>query len=871
MRKFFVLIALVLFATYGQSQTDSGSRYDQHVLFYPLFYPQNGNEFRSAGGQPGPKYWQNRADYKINAALDTASHTLTGTVVINYTNNSPDDLAFLWLQLDQNIYRKDSRAQATSAVTGGRWANRSYTEGDVLQSVAITKNGKSSKADYLVNDTRMKINLSNPLKANGGTIQLTINYSFAVPEYGTDRMGRLDTKNGWVYEIAQWYPRMCVYDDVIGWNTLPYLGAGEFYLDYGDIDYTITAPSNLIVVGSGSLENANDVLTKEQLSRLAQARQSDQTVMIRTAEEAANPQPQSSKANITWHFRCNQTRDVAWAASKAFVWDAARMNLPSGKKALAQSVYPVESAGDSAWGRSTEYVKNAIELYSQEWFEFTYPVATNVAGIVGGMEYPGIVFCAYKSKRGRLWGVTNHEFGHNWFPMIVGSNERKYPWMDEGFNTFINDVDTKVFNNGEYFTPSNNQRTARSFFNPNSEALMTIPDVTQARNLGVAAYAKPAEALHMLRRYVLGEQRFDEAFRTYINRWAFKHPTPWDFFRTMENVAGEDLSWFWRGWMLNNWKLDQAVKDVKYVDAADPSKGALITIQNLDSMAMPVVVAVQQDNGTADTVKLPAEIWQRGDTWTFKHNSTSKIKSVVIDPLHDMPDMNPDNNIWNGGSAATSLKPAPQGVTATTVLNKYIDAIGGADNIKKLNDYSMTAKGSIQGADIVLTRKYKSPDKFYSEISLPGMNMVPFKIVANGDSVQMSQMGNNVPLGSEQKQALTEMMGAFPETNMLKSKNAELLGISSIDGKDAYAVRYSTSSGLGYTYYYDTNTGYKIREVESSPEAPGVTSSVDYSDYRAVKGIKFPHKMAQHQGQYDFDLTVSDIDVNTGLSDADFK
>jgi hypothetical protein len=276
MRKLlFVVFALVLFVNYAQSQTESSSNYDQHVLFSPLFYPQNGNEYRSAGGQPGPKYWQNRADYKINVTLDTTQHSVTGTVVINYTNNSPDELNFLWLQLDQNIYREDSRAEATSAVTGGRWANKSFTEGNVLQSVSVTQNGKSSKADYLVDDTRMKVTLANAIKANGGAIQLTINYSFKIPEYGTDRMGRLNTKNGWVYEVAQWYPRMCVYDDVLGWNTLPYLGAGEFYLEYGNIDYTITAPSNLIIVGSGSLENAKDVLTQTQLSRLAQAQQSD--------------------------------------------------------------------------------------------------------------------------------------------------------------------------------------------------------------------------------------------------------------------------------------------------------------------------------------------------------------------------------------------------------------------------------------------------------------------------------------------------------------------------------------------------------------------------------------------------------------------
>src|SRR6202012_2504341 len=274
-------------------------------------------------------------------------------------------------------------------------------------------------------------------------------------------------------------------------NVLPYLGQGEFYLDYGNIDYTITAPSDLVVVGSGELLNPTEVLTPAQLSRLAKDMESDKTVFIRTAAEVADHSGHLPKATLSWHFRCNQTRDVAWSASKAFIWDAARINLPGGKKALAQSVYPAESADEKAWGRSTEFVKGCIELYSNEWYPFTYPVATNVAGLVAGMEYPGIVFCGSDNRSGGLWDVANHEFGHNWFPMIVGSNERKYAWMDEGFNTFINQVDTKVFNNGEYYEPRDEQKGAPGMFPQDADAIMNIPDVIQADYLGYAAYDKP--------------------------------------------------------------------------------------------------------------------------------------------------------------------------------------------------------------------------------------------------------------------------------------------------------------------------------------------------------------------------------------------
>ena len=641
---FCLAVLLATNQSFIRAQTAPANNYDQHKAFDPLFYTQNGNEFRSAGGAPGPKYWQNRSDYNINVTLDTAQHRLTGSVQITYTNNSPDTLSFVWLQLDQNVYREDSRGEAASQYSGGRFVNRTFTQGDEISSVNIVQNGKTQAASYRVNDTRMKIQLPAALKGNGGTVQFRINYAFNIPQYGTDRMGRLQTRNGWIYEIAQWYPRMCVYDDVLGWNTLPYLGAGEFYLDYGNIDYSVTAPADMVVAGSGELLNAAQVLTPEQNSRLAKARTSDQTVTIKDSTAVISP-TDKRKGNLTWRFSCKNTRDVAWAASRAFIWDAARINLPGGKKALAQSVYPAEVASTKAWGRSTEYVKGCIELYSNKWFSFSYPVATNVAGIVGGMEYPGIVFCSWRSGGAGLWGVTDHEFGHNWFPMIVGSNERKYAWMDEGFNTFINGINTKAFNNGEYYRPADISKTGPGMFGANAEALTTIPDVIQNSQLGNVAYFKPGLGLKLLREQVLGPERFDEAFRTYVHRWAFKHPTPWDFFRTMDNVSGEDLSWFWRGWFLNTWKLDQSVKEVKYKDN-DPAKGALVTIENLEQLVMPVEVAIQTADGKADTVKLPVEIWQRGGTWTFLYPSTTTLSQVTIDPQGALPDVNRANNSW---------------------------------------------------------------------------------------------------------------------------------------------------------------------------------------------------------------------------------
>jgi len=618
--------------------------YNHREAFHPKFYPYPGNEFRSASGEPGPRYWQNRADYKINATLDTSTHKVNGEVEITYINNSPDNLKFLWLQLDQNIYRRDSRGSATTTQTGGRWANAKFTEGYTIKSVSVDAAGKSYTPKQIISDTRMQVWLQDALKAANGKIKLLIRFEFEIPEYGTDRMGRLKTKNGIVYESAQWFPRMCVYDDIQGWNTLPYLGAGEFYLEYGDFDYTITAPADLVVVGSGELLNPQECLTAEQQKRWAEARNSDKTVILRGEKEVNDKKSRPSKATCTWKFKIQNARDVAWAASKAFVWDAARINLPSGKKSMAVSVYPVESIKKNGWQRSTEFTKASIEHYSKKWFEYPYAAATNVAGVVGGMEYPGIVFCGYNASGTGLWGVTDHEFGHTWFPMIVGNNERKYAWMDEGFNTFINGLSTDEFNNGEFKEQSFFGEEMNSYvFSDEMDGLYNTPEVIQQMNLGVAAYGKPAIMLHVLRNVVLGEARFDEAFREYIRRWAYKHPTPWDFFHTMENVSGEDLSWFWRAWVLNTWKLDQAVKEIKYVKN-NPENGSTITIENRAKMPMPVIVLVKEENGKEHKLNLPVEVWQRGAAWTFSVPTTSKIKEVILDPDKLLPDIRRENN-----------------------------------------------------------------------------------------------------------------------------------------------------------------------------------------------------------------------------------
>lgn len=639
--KFPILVSTVAaFLFSGSVYAQEAPKYDYVEAFKPFFYPQTGTETRSASGQPGHAYWQNSADYHLNVSLNENKKEIAGTAEITYTNNSPDRLGFLWLQLDQNLFAKDSRGNAVVPMSGSRNGahGETFEGGYTIKSVKL--DGKEVK--YTITDTRMQIDLPNELKAKGGVAKISIDYSFVSPEYGSDRMGVQDTKNGKIFTMAQWYPRMCVYDDVLGWNTLPYLGASEFYLEYGDITANITVPASHYVVASGELLNEKEVYSKEEVNRWNQARNSDKTIMIRSEAEIGKNKTAGTK---TWKFKIEKARDFAWASSEGFILDAAKINLPNGKKSLAISAYPAESAGEKAWGRSTEYTKAAIEHYSNKWYGYTYPAATNVAGNEGGMEYPGIVFCHMDSKGESLWGVTDHEFGHNWFPMIVGSNERQFAWMDEGFNTFINGLSTQEFNKGEYYRKKDISKAGSFLMSDNLEPIMVGPDNMKEVSIGALAYYKPGMGLSILRETILGPEKFDKAFRTYIDRWAFKHPTPWDFFHTMENVSGEELNWFWRGWFFNKWKIDQAVKDVKYVNG-DFKNGVQITVENIGQLPMPTTVQLKFKDGTVQNVKIPVEVWKRNREWKFKVDSNKEIAEVKVDPNAMIPDVNPKNNSW---------------------------------------------------------------------------------------------------------------------------------------------------------------------------------------------------------------------------------
>lgn len=637
-----LLLAGIGFAEVSNSFAQEVKENNQRV--FGEFMDRRGTYSRTASGKPGVGYWQNAADYQIEATLDDQAHTLTGQVTLTYTNNSPESLDFIWMQLEQNRFKEDSRGTLTTPIQGNRY-NGDTDGGFDISNVSAKVGSKGAVSNkHIISDTRMQVWFAEPIPAKGGKATVSMNFSFKIPEKGMDRMGRLDVEDGTIYALAQWYPKVAVFDQIEGWNVEPYLGAGEFYLEYGAFDYKITVPYDHIVVGSGELLNPKEVLSKELQDRYAKAKESDETVYLVSPEEIGNTELTRPKQEgmVTWHFAIENSRDIAFASSKAFIWDAAKINLPSGKKILAQSVYPKESDGIEAWSRSTEYSKASIEYYSETWFEFPYATATNVAAEIGGMEYPGLNFCHFRSKGRGLWGVTDHEFGHNWFPMIVGSNERRYAWMDEGFNTFINHYSTLAFNNGEY--PSRLQQTRRSlnYFNSETrEGIDTYPDVANTSNLGMVAYNKPAIGLIVLREYILGPERFDNAFKSYIKTWAYKHPQPSDFFNHMENVGGENLSWFWQGWFYGNGNIDLGINGV-----FPYSGNYLLSISNKGDIPMPVLFEVTYEDDSTERFTLPVEIWQRGDTWNHIIKTDKKVKSVILDPDKILPDVNLGNDSW---------------------------------------------------------------------------------------------------------------------------------------------------------------------------------------------------------------------------------
>lgn len=638
----FAAITLLAFmgnVAFGQS------RYKPADLFPALPLLPPGSEYRTATGEPGPAYWQNQSDYVIDVALDDKQNLIKGVVSVTYTNNSPKALASLWMQLEQNVFKKDSKGVLSGLFLYKNPAEKTADGGFEIEDIQLT-GGNAAKIKYNIYDTRMQLHLP-ALLQSGQKVTFRIKYQYHFPvnyknaDFQVNRTDLLPTKNGDIYAVAQWYPRMYVLDDVEGWNTLPYLGNGEFYLDFGNFRVNITLPSAYIVEASGDLLNPEEVLTPVALKRWQAAHESETPVMIRSAKEVSEASSRPSAPTCTWKFRMDNTRDFAWTASKSFIWEALSFKLSSGKRVMGSSLYPVESAKKTSWLRSSEYVKFTLQYFSEKWHEYPFNKAVNVASNLDGMEYPGMVFCAAKDTGNMYWAVVNHELGHNWFPMTVGSNERKYAWMDEGFNLFMDMMATKDFNKGEFIGYAEIDSPRMTLFADKLLPIVSRPDAIPGNQVYPIEYQKTAYLLALLRNHILGPDRFDPAFRKYINDWAFKHPTPWDFFRSIDSSTGEDLTWFWKSMFLENYRLDQGITKVE-------AKGGktLITIENKERAAMPLVVEITYKSGAKEQRTFPVEIWQYTGVYTFEADKTEPVAKVVIDPDDIYPDVNKVNNVF---------------------------------------------------------------------------------------------------------------------------------------------------------------------------------------------------------------------------------
>lgn len=643
-----ILILACCIAGLGSVYGQQFSVFDPQESFKQVNYP-TGNLVRAATGKPGPKYWQNRVDYKISANFDTLSRQLRATEELTYFNNSPDVLPEIWLLLGQNRFRKDSRTTATTPLDGSRFGIKEFTDGFVLEKV-VAKNKKSglwNKIEYKIMNDQLKIILPEDLKTKD-KISLRIDYHFILPKNGSDFMGILPTTNGTIYQFSAWFPRVVVYDDIEGWNT----ANTGYYIEPGKLDYKITAPSGCIVQGTGQLLNPEQVLTKIQLSRFRTAEKSNHTIQIRTAKEVDVASSSSGPGVLTWHFSGDNMGDGMFAVSKSFIWDAVKVDLPNKRIALAMSLYPVESNYET-WQQSAQTMKKVLESYSKLWCPYPYQTAVNIAGPVTGIGGPGTSFIHYQSNGigNGVWAKINHELGHSWFNMMVAGNSRQ-AWMAEGLNSFINHVNGEVLQ-GETAFLMPNAVDWLGKAKPN-QSVATPYELMLYKNFALLAYVKPAVALNLLRTQVLGPKRFDAAFQTFVHVWKFKHPRPFDFFRCMEQESGEKLDWFWQSWFLNDWTLDQSIESVKYVNE-QPEKGVDIQLFNKGKMVMPVVLEIIELNGRTDRVSLPAEVWQKSAEWTFHYASTSAIISVKLDPDHSLPDQDLSNNIWCGDNVQKKM------------------------------------------------------------------------------------------------------------------------------------------------------------------------------------------------------------------------
>lgn len=685
------------------------------------------NEYRTGSGAPGPRYWQQKADYVIDVELNDDNQTISGSETITYHNNSPENLKYLWLQLDQNVIAKESlkkqvttnslRDSVAAKFVAGSLGLYDFDGGYKIKAV---KDASGKALSYTINQTMMRVDLPQTLAA-GQKYSFTIEWSYNIGDRMKDNersgLEYFPEDGNYVYTIAQFFPRMCVFDDVNGWQNKQFLGQGEFALPFGDYKVKITVPADHIVASTGTLLNPKDVLTKTELERFEKAKTSfDKPVIIVTQAEATQKEKSKSKAKKTWEFHADNVRDFAFASSRKFIWDAQAVKVGNNTP-LAMSFYPKE--GNPLWEKeSTLAVKNTIEVYSRMTIDYPYPVAISVHAASIGMEYPMICFNFGRpdkngkytdaTRRGMI-GVIVHEVGHNFFPMIINNDERQWTWMDEGINSFVqlvtqlerypNDDWRRGLPAGLVGYMKGDKTTQRPLMT-NSEQILQF---------GAEQYQKAATAMYILRETVMGKDLFDKAFKEYAERWAFKHPMPADFFRTMEDASAVDLDWFWNGWFYTTDHVDQSIDQVKWftlrneqtkmekqvtakkgeagsasgkkeyndfsagpepisvLPTADRFYGEYrsriddkaivdklqnkhlyeVKLSNQGGLVMPVIIEWTFKDGSKEYDRLPVEIWRRNEqTFTKVFVKDKEVVNIVLDPFKEITDINTNDNVF---------------------------------------------------------------------------------------------------------------------------------------------------------------------------------------------------------------------------------
>ncbi len=719
---FFVCMTITL--TAQQQQQKWQGKFEQLDQMLPT-----PNSYRSSSGAPGVDYWQQRADYVINVELNDENQTITGSETITYFNNAPEELKFLWLQLDQNLYADGSMTRQTmggairdsvpAKMIATTMNTFDYKGGYTIKSV---KDAADKNLPYLINYTMMRIDLPQPLK-KGEKFTFKVEWSYNVNDMmmvgGRGGMEYFPEDGNYIYFIAQWFPRMCVFDDYEGWQNKQFLGAGEFALTFGNYRVRITVPSDHIVGATGWLQNPKEVLTREQIERFEKARKTfDQPVFVVTEEEARKKEKERSKKKSTWDFAAENVRDFAFSTSRKYIWDAMAVKNGSGTP-LAQSLYPKE--GFSLWSKeSTKAIKNTLDVYSARTVDYPYPTAYSCNWVGGGMEYPMISFNGGRpAKDGtisertitRTVSVIVHEVGHNYFPMIINSDERQSTWMDEGLNSFL-EKETMRERYPALDHTGNTPKGIVPFMKGDKNMMRPVMATSdnQGRSFGPNGYSKPAAALTLLRETVMGPELFDKAFKEYSQRWAFKHPKPSDFFRTLEDASAVDLDWFWRGWFYTTDNVDLTLDDVKWFKVkstqVDPEKKGVkvkqgdlagktsqdkasdfsngpqeftvlntpeqdyrdfrnriddnavrqklegkniyeVTLKNNGGLVSPVIIEWTFKDGSKEIERIPAEIWRNNESEVKKVFVKEKeVVSMIVDPNLETADVNVNDNVF---------------------------------------------------------------------------------------------------------------------------------------------------------------------------------------------------------------------------------